>query len=99
MSDEEFQKRVLEALSGLNGTIGGLSGRFDTLEGQVNARLDAIVARLDEQDHAHDVLVEKVDRLGSAVRDSLAASEQALTAVTALSRRVYRLEHPGGGRE
>jgi len=64
--------------------------RFDA----VDARLNAIVARLDEQDAGHDRLLEKVDRMSHAVRDALDASEQALSSITTLSRRVLRLEYP-----
>ncbi|MEL6915955.1 MAG: hypothetical protein AAFP13_15780 [Pseudomonadota bacterium] len=66
--------------------------RFD----RIGDRLSVIVSRLGEQDVAHDRLQDKVDRMAHAVRDALDASEQSLSAITSLSRRVQRLEHPSG---
>ena len=58
--------------------------RFDAIDRQ----LQAIVARLDEQDAGHDRLMAKVDRLSLLSR----AGEEAMTSLDALSRRVARLE-------
>jgi hypothetical protein len=77
VDDEEFKKLVLERFDALD-------ARIRTDREHLDHRLDAVVARLDEQDTAHDRLIEKVDRLSVAVRQSLDASEQALTAVTNL---------------
>ncbi len=94
----EFWERILERISKFEGRFdrldSAIDGLVDTLE-KADARLNAIVARLAEQDAAYDRLNEKVDRLASAVRDSLVASEQALNAITPLSRRITRLEQPG----
>ena len=58
--------------------------RFDKLDRQ----LDAIVARLDEQDASLDRLMGKVDRLGVLAR----AGEEAMTSLDALAKRVAKLE-------
>ena len=58
--------------------------RFDAIDRQ----LQAIVARLDEQDAGHDRLMAKVDRLSLLSR----AGEEAMTSLDALSRRVAKLE-------
>ena len=83
MDDEEFKAMVLSRFDQID-------RRFDHVDG----RLDAIVRRIDEQDSAHDRLLDKVDRLSVAVRQSLEASETALSSITHLSRRVTRLEKP-----
>ena len=98
MSDEDFQKRVLDAL-------GTLAPRFDTVDARMDSmgtrldgmemRLDAIVTRLDEQDHAMDGLTSKVDRLQQNVASALGAAEEAITGLVAASRRLNRLENPG----
>ena len=80
----------------------------EEFQGKVLRQLAAIVARLDEQDNAHDQLTgrvdrlsgrvdalsSKVDRLSGEVATLASAVEQALTAFTNLGRRVVRLEHP-----
>ena len=58
--------------------------RFDAIDRQ----LQAIVARLDEQDAGHDRLMAKVDRLSLLSR----AGEEAMTSLDALSRRVAKLK-------
>jgi len=57
-------------------------------------RLDAIVNRLNEQDAAMDTLMSKIDRNSTLAAAAAQASEQALTALTSLSRRVSKLELP-----
>jgi hypothetical protein len=65
--------------------------RFDALDRQ----LQAIVARLDEQDMGHERLMGKVDRLSVLAR----AGEEAMTSLDALARRVAKLEAARGGNE
>jgi hypothetical protein len=87
VDDEEFKKAVLARLDALEGAVQEHRVHLDR-------RLDAVVARIEEQDVVQDRLSESMSRLTTAVRDSLAASEQSLNAVTNLGRRVWRLEHP-----
>ena len=65
--------------------------RFDALDRQ----LQAIVTRLDEQDASHDRLMGEVDRLSAKI-DQLSilsrASEEAMTSLDGLSRRVAKIE-------
>lgn len=99
MSDEDFQSRVLGMLTGLGQRMEAVDRRLDGMDRRLDGmdgRFDAIVARLDEQDKGSDLLTAKVDRMAVAVRNSLEASEQALSAITPLSRRVWRLENPDG---
>ena len=96
MDDEEFKKQVLSELAALSHNLVALDARVSERFDLVERRMDAIASRLDEQDAAYDRLNEKVDRLALAVRQSLEASEQALNAITPLSRRVWKLENPGG---
>ena len=85
MTEDEFRTAVLSRLDGVDRRMDGMAGQ-----------LEAIVARLDDQDRALDQLEGKVDRLHVAVNGSVEASAQALTAITSLSRRVTKLEKPGG---
>jgi len=94
MDDEEFKTAVLNSLEKLEMKVGELESDASANMEHMDKRLDAIVARLDEQDAGYDRLNDKVDRLSVAVRNSLEASEQALSAVTNIGRRVTRLEHP-----
>ena len=87
MDDDEFKKAVLARLDAVEGAVHEHRMHLDR-------RLGAVVARIEEQDVVQDRLSESMSRLTSAVRDSLAASEQSLNAVTNLGRRVWRLEHP-----
>ena len=87
MDDDAFKKEVIDRLGAIETTM--VSDRE-----HLDRRLDAVVSRLEEQDVAYDRLVEKVNRLGVAVQQSLEASEQALSAITPLARRVHKLEHP-----
>ena len=111
MTDDEFQGKVLGQLAAIVLRLDErvsehlrLSQGVERLSDRFERRLDAVVARLDEQDNASDALGHKVDRLSLKVdslsvevRNLAAATEQALNSVTALSRRVTRLEHPQGG--
>ena len=56
-------------------------------------RLDAIVSRLDEQDATNDAILAKLDRTSVLAAQAAQASEQALTALIGLGRRVSILEH------
>lgn len=94
MDDDEFKKAVLERFDDIDRRFDQADVFVVNLDQRIHSRMDAIVARLDEQDPAYDRLNEKVDRLATAVRDSLAASEQAWNAITPLSRRTTRLEQP-----
>ena len=95
MDDEEFKNAVIGALGSLESKIDDIRQDMETEQRHLDHRLDAIVSRLEEQDSAYDRLNEKVDRLGLAVRQALEAGEQALNAITPLSRRVTRLESRG----
>jgi methyl-accepting chemotaxis protein len=103
VGDDEFKRLVLERLDALDTRMGQLEavsqGTQDTVNLQtthLDRRLDAVVARLDEQDLFIERLMEKVDRVGTQVGLVAQASEQALDAITRLSKRVTRLEHPDG---
>jgi tetrahydromethanopterin S-methyltransferase subunit G len=89
VDDDEFKRLVLERLDEID-------RRMESDRLHVDRRLDAVVARLDEQDLFIERLMEKVDRLGTQVGLVAQASEQALDAITRLSKRVTRLEHPDG---
>ena len=103
MDDEEFKKQVLCELATLPHNLVAVHAevfeRINKLEDQMNARMDAIAQRLDDQDLAHDVLVGKVDRLAGNIVAALEAAEQALDRTTTLTRRVSRLEAPDGKKE
>jgi methyl-accepting chemotaxis protein len=103
VDDDEFKRLVLERLDALDTRMEGLEAVWQATHDVVNRqfahvdrRLDAVVARLDEQDLFIERLMEKVDRLGTQVGLVAQASEQALDAITRLSKRVTRLEHPDG---
>lgn len=93
---------VDERLNTLNGQVVALEtqlmvvdDRLDTVVTRLDTmdtRLDAIVTRLNTQDADHDMLTGKVDRLSSVAASALQASEQALTGLTGISRRVTALE-------
>ncbi|MEM8555954.1 MAG: hypothetical protein AAGF71_14155 [Pseudomonadota bacterium] len=88
--DDDFQNEMRALLHTLTDKVDAIADE----QKAHRVRLDAIVARIDEQDTVQDRLIEKVDRLSHAVRDGLQASEEALNAVTMLGRRVRKLEFP-----
>ncbi|MEO1179146.1 MAG: hypothetical protein AAFV87_18920 [Pseudomonadota bacterium] len=96
MDDDEFRNRVLQELAVLSTNQIALGEQVSEFSSRVDTRLDAIVSRLDEQDIAHERLMQKVDRLSHHVSLASQASEQALDSLTFLSRRVARIEHPDG---
>jgi len=89
VDDDEFKRLVLERLDEID-------RRMRDDRRHLDRRLDAVVARLDEQDLFIERLMDKADRLGTQVGLVAQASEQALDAITRLSKRVTRLEHPDG---
>lgn len=63
-------------------------GRFDQLDKQ----LRGVLARLDEIEGGIDLLASKIDRQAVMGTTAMQSAEQALTSLTAVSRRVARLE-------
>jgi hypothetical protein len=104
---EDFQTQVLGHLAALGQRFDAVDRRLDAMDRRFDAmdrrfdaidhRLDGIVARLDEQDVAIDRLTAKVDRLQQNVTMALHTAEQSVTGLTALSRRVSRLENRDPG--
>ena len=89
MDDDEFKRLVLERLEALD-------SRIQDDRRHLDRRLDAVVARLDEQDLFIERPMAKADRVGTQMGLVAQASEQALDAITRLSKRVTRFEHPDG---
>ena len=84
-------------LGDLDTRLVGFDARFVHLEaGQAKAaqQLSAIVARLEEHEHLFDRVFHKLDRLTTHVATAAQASEEALNAITGLTRRIIKLEHP-----
>jgi hypothetical protein len=96
MTDDEFKANVMRGFESLKEGIEVVRSDLQADIRYLDGRLDAVVARLDEQDNLHERLMQKIDRLSQHVALSAQASEQALDAITLPARRVTRLEHPGG---
>ena len=89
MSDEEFQRAVLERLADLQADIGT---RFD----KVDRRMDAIAARMDDVENRIEDVAGRLGLLQSTVSQVVASSTRALDSIATLSSRVTKLENPDG---
>jgi hypothetical protein len=60
----------------------------------MDRRFDKVEARLDAQDEAIDLVIQKVDRNSLMVGEAMQSSEQALSTNIRISQRMARLENP-----
>ena len=118
MTEDEFRSAVLGRLDQIDGRLDGMErrlgdvgGRLEVLANEMavglekaNVRMNAILARIEEQDNAIDNISLKmnglqgdVQRLHDKVHEVGLTGQRALDGVTGLARRVLRIEHPESG--